>query len=200
MTSLDFQSLYRLSDPLANSPLRLAPDPEWADHEKSTRLFRGKWAPLTPVVLRTSMGGQPRDFLWTTFPPLLCVSQTVVDLLERQKLTGWSTYPVEVHGREGQPLTGYHGFAITGRGGSRDRSRSEIIIKPPPAPRGKSYQVYKGLYFDESQWDGSDIFLVDGRKVVTQQVCDEFRRAKVTNVRFTSLTDVETDVYLDRYS
>ena len=59
--------------------------------------------------------------------------------------------------------------------------------------------MYKGFYFDESQWDGSDIFLVGGHKVVTLPVQKAFKRAKVSNVRFTPLMEVEIDVYLDRF-
>lgn len=96
-------------------------------------------------------------------------------------------------------LPEYFGFAVTGRGGESKRDRSEVVTKPPPVPGGKPYQVYKGLYFDESQWDGSDIFLVDAKIVVTKAVRDAFKQSKISNVLFTCLIDVETDVLLDKY-
>jgi hypothetical protein len=145
------------------------------------------------------MGRQATDFVWCSLTPVVVISERVVELLQQHRFTGWATYPVEVYGRQGEPLHGYLGLAIIGRAGKQDRSRSTIITKPAPVPGGKSYQVYKGFYFDESQWDGSDIFLADGLKIITLPVQKAFRRTKVSNVRFTPLMDVEIDVYLDRF-
>ena len=109
-------------------------------------------------------------------------------------------YPVEVFGRKGEPLPKYHGLSVIGPDCVRDRSRSQIVDKPPPVDGGRGYQVYHGLYFDENQWDGSDFFRVLGiATVVTDKVYRIFKRAKVTNVRFTPLTEVEIDVKLDDY-
>jgi len=169
--------------------------------EQAWKLFRGKFKPEHPLRLSAYQGGQATDFLWTAFPPLVCISSRVVELLTEHRITGWATYPVEVYGREGEPLPGYHGFSVTGPECKRDRSRSQIIEKPPPSPRGQSYQVYKGLYFDESQWDGSDIFLVRpfGGIVVTEKVYKLFKRNRVSNVRLIPLPKVEIDVILDEY-
>jgi len=93
-------------------------------------LFGGEWQPPEPVAFKAYMGGSPADFLWTGFPPLFCVSQRVIDLLEENQFTGWSTYPVEVYDRHGGKLPGYHDFAITGSAVRRDLSRSQIITKP----------------------------------------------------------------------
>jgi len=146
------------------------------------------------------MGGSPDDFLWAGLTPLVCISQRVVDLLEENQFTGWSTYPVEVYDRHGEKLPGYHGLAITGSAGREDLSRSQIITKPARTPTSKPYDVYRGLYFDESKWDGSDIFCILGTstKVVTQSVQAAFVRAKVNNVRFERLTEVETSVAMHR--
>jgi hypothetical protein len=124
----------------------------------------------------------------------------VVGLLAAQAITGWATYAVEVYDRKGHLLPGYHGFAITGPECRQDRSRSEIVSKPPPVPSGRGHQVYRGLFFDESQWDGSDLFWVEGMTVATQAVYSAFRKAKVSNARFTRLTEVEIRVMLDKYA
>ncbi|BCX04396.1 MAG: hypothetical protein KatS3mg053_2334 [Candidatus Roseilinea sp.] len=57
------------------------------------------------------------------------------------------------------------------------------------------------MYFDESQWDGSDFFLVQPLNsiAVTEKVYRLFKRAKVTNVRLTPLIQVELDVTLDQF-
>jgi hypothetical protein len=66
---------------------------------------------------------------------------------------------------------------------------------------GEPYQVYKGLFFYEEDWDGSDIFRVSnfGGTVVTGKVDKIFKQAKVTNVKLTPLPEVERDVLLDKY-
>jgi hypothetical protein len=137
-------------------------------------------------------GGQATDFLWSQSVWLICISQRTVDLLGEYQITGWSTYPVEIFDRKRNPLPDYHGFAVTGPVCDLDRSRSTLIDKPPPVPGGKGYQVYRGLYFSESQWDGSDMFWIDRcGQVVTDRVYQLFRRHKISNVKFTPLIEDE---------
>jgi len=121
-----------------------------------------------------------------------------VDVLSQHSFKGWSVYPVEVYGRKGEPIPDYYGFAITGRGGEVDISRSQLVTKPAPTERGRPYQVYLGMYFHPEQWDGSDLFFVNGHRVVQERVVKAFKRAKISNVQFISLPDVELDAYLYR--
>lgn len=199
---LDYTALFELADPLASRPLRLMGDEPYSDEmtsEQAWLLFRGKLKLEKPLKLGAYRGRLAADFLWTSFPPLVCVSSRVVNLLLANEVTGWDAYPVEVFDRKGQLLPDYHGFSITGPACCRDRSRSQVITKLNAA--GRATQVYKGLYFDESQWDGSDFFLVRpfGGIVVTEKVYRLFKRAKVTNVRLTPLTEVELDVMLNQF-
>ena len=197
----DYSALFRLYDPLANRPLRLTTEGEsnWLSLEQAAALSRGELSLQHPLRLRAYMGGQVTDFLWSDLASLVVISRKVVELLRDRAFTGWATYPVEVYDRKGEPLVDYFGLAITGRAGKQDRTRSRILTKPAPAPGGQPYQVYRGFYFDESQWDSSDIFLADGFKVVTLPVQKAFKRARVSNVHFTPLADVEIDVFLDRF-
>ncbi len=200
--SLDYSNLYDFSDPMAGRPLRLGKTgySDWLTEEQAWLLFRGQLKLADPLRLGAYRGGHPSDFLWSGFPPIVCVSQRVVDLLTEHKVTGWSVYPVQLFGRKGEPLAGYHGFSVIGPECRRDRSRSQIVTKPPTAPGGMSYQVYKGLYFDESQWDGSDFFRVRGTAtVVTEKVYRLFKKAKVSNVRLIPLAEVEIDLFLDQF-
>ena len=194
-----YTGLYQLHDPLANRPFRLDPiDEDWIHKLDACALFQGKFQPVKPVTLKAAMGGQATDFLWSRLPPLVCVSERVIALLNKYKFSGWSTYPVKVYDRKNNYLDGYYGFAVTSSVGEDkkdiDISRSQIVTKPPIVPGGKSYMVYKGLYFDESKWDGSDIFRLIGYIIVTSQVREMFKKEKITNVRFDSLIDHESDV------
>ena len=179
--SIDYRTLFELYDPLANRPLRLRQkEYDWISAEQAGALFAGRLSKLEhPLRLYAYMGGQATDFLWSA-TALICISRRVVTLWKEHGFTGWGVYPVAVYDRKGESLSDYFGFAVTGPRIKRDRSRSEIVIKPPPVPGGKSHQVYKGLYFNEKEWDGSDFFLVGGAIVVTQSVRDACKRAKIS--------------------
>ena len=66
---------------------------------------------------------------------------------------------------------------------------------PAPTERGRPYQVYRGVYFHPEQWDGSDLFFVNGHRVVRDTVVKAFKRAKISNVQLTPLPDEEIDVF-----
>jgi hypothetical protein len=199
---LDYDKLYCLDDPLTSRPLRLSDEgySDWLTKGQAIELFRGRLELDTPLKLGAYRGGQATDFLWSGLIPLVCIIDRVVEILRTNKITGWSTYPVEVYGRNGEHLPGYHGFSVTGNDCRRDRSRSEILSRQA-VPGGEPFDVYKGLYFYEDDWDGSDIFVVHkyGGIVVTEKVNRLLKRSKVTNVKMTPLTEVERDVYLDKY-
>jgi hypothetical protein len=200
--TLDFSRFYELFDPLASRPLRLRPEgyTNWLTKDKAIEFFRGRLGLDFPLKLGAYMGGQATDFLWSGLIPLICISNRVVELLQMNGISGWGTYPVEVYGRKGDPLPGYHGFAVTGSECRRDRSRSKVITKQA-VPGGKPFDVYKGLYFYEEDWDKSDLFIVRryGGIVVTDKVYKILKQTKVTNVKLIPLPEVERDVYLDKY-
>lgn len=203
-TSLSFDKIYELRDPLGNRALRLTwfDDCNWMTKQMAASLFRGELStPPQTLRLHGYMGGQPMDFLWAGMVSIVCISERVMEMLTTNHITGWSTYPVEVYDRKGNFLLDYHGFAITGRVGDRDRSRSEVIEVPVYPGSKKSRKVYKGFFFDESSWDGSDFCTIPGTyyRIVTQAVHDVFKRNKVNNVRLMRLTDVEISVSLDEF-
>jgi hypothetical protein len=190
---VNYSELYLFEDPFSNRWLRIKPLPEWVNEELADRLAYGQLKPSKPVVFRGFMGGPVADILWTSLPPMVCISEKVVNLLEENRFNGWSTYPVEVSDRKGNTLTDYHGFAIMSYAGERDRSRSPIIEREPIALGGKVRKVYKGFYFDENKWDGADIFRVHTSwLVVTKAVRDAFIKSKIRNVEFIALPDEET--------
>ena len=196
-TFLDHSEFSKLTDPLATRPFRLSIRNycEWLTREQAWLLFRGELRLEEPLRLGAYQGGSPSDFLWAGLTHIVCISTRVAKLLTENEVTGWDTYPVTIFDREGKLVPGYSGFSVVGPACRWDRSRSQIVDKPPPVPGGMGYQVYRGLYFDEAQWDGSDFFLVQrlNRTVVTAMVATLFKRKKVYNARLTPLPDVETD-------
>jgi hypothetical protein len=199
---LNFNNFYELADPLASKPLRLSPEgySEWLTKENAIELFRARLNLETSLRLGAYMGGQATDFLWAGLIPLVCISTRVYELLRINNISGWATYPVEVFGRKGEPLPGYCGLAVTGNECRRDRTRSQVITKQA-VPGGKPFEVYKGLYFFEEDWDGSEIFIVRsfGGTIVTEKVKKIFKQAKVTNVKLTPLPEIERQVLLDKF-
>jgi len=196
---LSFDDVYVLHDPLANQPLRLDP-PDEVSKGTLEGLFRGEMTLSEPLELRASMGGRAMDILWGMVIPVIVISSRVVALFQEHGFTGWSTYPVRVFGRKGEPIEGYHGFAVTGRVGYRVFELSKIVITPPAVPTGPPRQMVRGLYFDRSAWDGSDIFLMPEADLIfiRGRVKKTLNKAKIRNIRFVSVHDWELPAYAYR--
>jgi hypothetical protein len=193
LNTVDYTTLFKLSDSFANRPFRLHVESNFIHTPEAVSLFYGEWQPPEPVVFKAYMGGQATDIMWSGFIPLFCISSRVVKVLEENKFTGWSLYPAKVFDHKGNELPDYHGFSVTSYAGKQDLRRSEIITKPPMTTNGEPYNVYKGFYFEDEKWDGSDIFRVySSHKIVTKKVKEAFKRAKIVNVMFTQLLEDET--------
>ncbi len=194
---LKTETIFELSDPMAVEPFRLRsrlPGDAMAESVNVELLSRGKTKLKNPIQFDASQGLKATDFLWTQLVTPVCVAERVIRILKENEISGWSTYPVEVFDQEGKPQPNFHGLAVIGAVCEADYSRSAVVTKPPPAPRGRSYDVYKGLYFDENQWDGSDLFWVGGVRVVVDKVKRIFEQNKVENVRITPLAEREIRV------
>jgi hypothetical protein len=198
--AINYQNLFHLSDPLANQPYRITTvesQKSWINSKMVFLLFTGQMQPSEPVILKPAMGGRPMDILWSDFPPILCVSQKIIDLFNKNKFKGWGTYPVKIYDKQDVLLPGYYGFSVISTVGEYDVSRSKIIVKPPPIPKGKPMEMYKGLYFDESKWDGSDIFRVEAaRIIITKAVKDALQKEKIRNIELEPLDEYETLTFM----
>lgn len=194
---LDYRALFELSDPMAIEPYRLRsrlPSDSSKGGVNLDRLSQGAFQPRAPIQFDVAQGSETCDMLWTQLVTPVCISERVVRLLQQNEVSGWSTFPVEVLDNNGRLLADYHGLSVTGAVCFADYSRSTVITKPPPAPRGRSYDVYRGLYFDAEEWDGSDMFWVGRVRVVVEKVKKVFEQNKVSNVCFTLLTEREIRV------
>ncbi|MHB0935364.1 MAG: hypothetical protein ACYDCO_16640 [Armatimonadota bacterium] len=190
-----FDQLFELHDPLANRAFRGG----WESDEDACALLRAEDVPTTPPVIPWYMGGAtPSDIIWTGMGYPLIVSQRVADLLTANGLIGWETYDVIITGKDGSRIPGYHGIAIHGRCGRTDLSRCQIVLKEYP---GGWYPSFKGCYFDPDSWDGSDFFMetpdakgnASATKFITARVWKAFRKAKIANLQYERLDEVEVD-------
>jgi hypothetical protein len=145
------------------------------------------------------MGGQePGDVIWTTSAAPLIIHERVVELLTHSALTGWSTYPVEVHSKSGRVVPGYAGLAVSGRCGPVDISRSAIGLRQMP---GGWFPYFRGHFFVPDTWDGSDLFMaapdhlgkVSTMRFLSARGRQVLRGAKVRNLSLIRLTESQTD-------
>ena len=199
----DYDDLFVMSDPGASRPLWLtsSKDPRfWVEsfYELVVGLYRGEAVSGIPIQLHHFRGGEPTDVMWSDYPPIVVISQRVIDLLTGEGLSGWGTYSVDVHDKQGEILPAYRGLVILGRAGMDDLERGTLISKPPKVEGGTPYEVLRGTYFKDDYWDGSDFCIMGkgGYPVVTRRVVNTFKRAGIRNVKFVPLRDEETDIGL----
>lgn len=147
---------------------------------------------LDGVKLEWTMGSvQPSDIVKATTAAPIFISNRVQELLSAGEFSGWQTYPVEVFGRDGIQFHGYQGLAVHGRCGAIDSARSVPFDKAMPAG---TFTWFRGLYFDPSTWDGSDIFMpaeAVGWIFVVESVRNALIASRVKNVVLTPLDQVE---------
>jgi len=183
-----FNSVFWLGEPLTSQHFRATLEID-AD---PTALTRNEIQPPGAIESRWVMGRRlPADLIWTDDATPLLLSARVVSLFRQHELTGWSTYEIDLFGKNGEPIPGYHGLSVTGRCGPIDNSMSKKVPKQFPA---KVSTVWQGLYFDPSTWDGSSIFMPEGGWgyiLITEAVKRALETAKVKNVAFTCLEEVE---------
>ena len=155
-------------------------------------LTRGEMTPTEPVELRWFVGRRvPGDFVWTGMAVLGVVSDKVVSVLRKSFCSGWSTYPVRLYDDADNLMTGFHGFAVHGRCGPMQLERSVHV----EADKGAGRDAYRGLFFDESGWDGSDIFVPSDRSgmvFVLERVRSVLLQVKITGARFERVDQYDT--------
>jgi hypothetical protein len=192
---VDFSTLYAVSDPLGTRAFRAE---FGASSDAAFAYSRGDSAPQGSVPVSWFMGSKtPGDVIWSSLVAPLVVHSRVVDALVEARITGWSTYAVQVASGAGEPVPGYVGLAIHGRCAARDLSRSEIVLKKYP---GGWSPEFRGHFFPPESWDGSDLFMQHAcsgsqtscHRFATDRVRRVLRKAKISNLAFTPLSDVQT--------
>jgi hypothetical protein len=188
--SFDYRRFYALGEGFKRGAFRAhtlgnIPDP--------LALTRGEIVPSEPIRFHHDEGRRLYDLVGTTWALLKLVSDRVKSVLAENRFTGWTTYPVEIYDRRGEPVGGYNGFAVTGRCGPIDESLSSVLTLPPAVPAGEALPHRIGLRFQPEAWDGSDVFSPDGTAwaFVTEPVRDALVQAKATNLTLTRITEVE---------
>jgi hypothetical protein len=135
---------------------------------------------------------RPEDVIWTTLGLPLLISDRLLAILRDGRFTGWDVTPVELRGKKGEIVSGYHFVRVRGRCGPIDYGQSKKVDKIYP---GGVFPAWKGLFFDAATWDGTDIFMASGAgyKFVVEAVRNALQEAKVRNVSCEPLDEVEIE-------
>ncbi len=146
-----------------------------------------------PVVFRQTDGTKFFDFITTRTGIYYLMTEILFNKMIDSGIKGLVHLPIKLFDKNQNLVNGYTGLSITGRCGAIDYTKSKIIEKKT-VPNGPSSRYYIGLYFDESSWDGSDIFISEETVMVicTSKVKDLFKALKIKHVRFTSCDEFET--------
>lgn len=187
---VNFDKLFEMSEGSTYGALHLIPRDDIADPQA---ILKAEVLPESPVILDYHFGGKPRDVISAGSVHIKAFADRVVETLREGGFTGWATYPVEIYGKNKERIEGYQGFAVTGRCGPIDDSKSPLESCEPRVPGGRRVQRRVGMYFDQQTWDGSDIFMPEqcGFVFVVERVKRALEKTKVKNFSFTRLTEIE---------
>jgi len=103
-----------------------------------------------------------KDFTWSWLSDLL-VSHKVLDIFERNQVTGFETKPVKVVYPDKIKARPPHLFEllVTGWGGLAAPAAGVSLVEWCPACGYKSYSIAEpSRAIDPTAWDGSDLFMV----------------------------------------
>lgn len=183
-----FEGLYRIGEKPGSRAFRASLG---IGRSEALDLLEGAADYSGTLSARWAMGAAtPDDVVWTRLAAPILLSERVINALRAKSITGWSAIPVELHGKDGRRFPPYYFIRINGRCGPIDITRSTKIDRIYP---GGIRPVLRGLYFDPSTWDGSDIFLPASTtfKIAISPVKELFEDLRVKNISFTRLDEVE---------
>jgi hypothetical protein len=102
------------------------------------------------------------------------ISEKLKTGLEKNNITGWSSYPIEIEGIE----AAYFGFHVTGKGGRVTKFDKDGLVP-----------MFEPIQWDQTKWDGSDIFNIDDTGIIalTAKAAEILNKFKIKNMYIESL-------------
>ena len=147
------------------------------------------------ICVKVVRGGRLGDRMFAAFG---VVSRNFVDVLQACEATGYAACPIRAFAahRANENIPGCFLLKLLGRGGHLDLERSyrdprdrEIESRYPNLRGSKRYI---GIYMNDAEWDGSDVFAIPELGIamfVVERVAQAIRKAKLRNVRLTKNTE-----------
>ncbi|GLX65659.1 hypothetical protein MU1_00030 [Paenibacillus glycanilyticus] len=192
----DYDKLFKCSDIDSTRPFKAGIE---ADFDYSCALLRGDITPSETIEVRHLRGTHtPALAIHTGFSLLL--HDSIIETFIQNQITGWKPFRITLYGKNDEIIPNYSGISILGRCNPLDYHRSGIVHKEYP---GGIFPRFKGSYFKDDAWDGTDIFMdnPDERgytlnQYVSVRVKDIFTSFKIKNLQLTKLTETEIDVMI----
>ena len=191
--TLDFSQLWRLNSELKATSVwleRVEKDPP--GEQLPSKVLLGEADPPSPCVFKVFQGRTVCDELPTSALFYRVYSEAFFDVLEREHLTGWSSYAVEVRGLPRKYADAhYRGLIVKGRCGPIDETQFRSATKLAIPPYVRPTPIFVGTYFDPNSWDGSDIFTAQGSAALTltHRAKQALERARLRGVGFERLNN-----------
>lgn len=135
--------------------------------------------PLKCLVRKKSFG----DMIWT-YPTHCFISERLLGLFKDEGLTGFETKSANMKlVFEHDPADRiFHQLIVTGWGGVADPRSGIVQVPSDRSKHAYSTPTDSSFIFDESQWDGSDFFLIfplTGSRFVSARVIGLLEKFKV---------------------
>src|SRR5574343_620895 len=188
---MNLNNLYIFDSTISNLPVTISN--ENLNWEINCGIVRGDYTGVVlPVIFKQISGKIWTDILNPNSVSMYVVSQRFIELLEKNKITGWRGYPVTIIDKEGKSVVGYVGFSIIGRSGPVDYSKA-VIYEKQLVHNGAKTKYYKGLYIDMNKWDVSDFFIPEGTLniIISEKAMRLIKKYKITNVNIQNITEYE---------
>lgn len=162
-----------------------------ASNKLLKNFLRGVSTPKREIVFKVEEGARFTDVLGNG-ELILIVSQKFVDVLSSAGFLGWHTYPIKLYDKSNTLISKpVFGIGITGRAGPIDKKRGVVWTKLPHSKRRVPGR--NGLYFNTSNWDGSDIFMLEDANyvLITRRVAEALEKAKLSGFKAKPVSDVK---------
>jgi hypothetical protein len=184
-----------LSSTFQASSIGLKEDPS-DDISVYDRLIKGKYEGIAfPVNFKQEYGRNLADIIDTGWAGFYLISDRLKDILEKNHLTGWKTFPIKLYDKKEKEISGYYGFSVTGMCGNLTFKDSDIIEKKL-IPSGPLCRFYKGVHINLDEWDNCDFFtpVNSSRTIVTRGAAEILKKNKISNLNLQNLTEIETTI------
>ncbi|SHN45106.1 hypothetical protein [Chitinophaga sp. CF418] len=159
------------------------------------KFLRGELDLDAPIHFSKNMGKKKYDAIHGGDVGVQLFHNRLFEAFKSENVTGYHAIPALINLKEGV-LEDYSCLVIAGRASGIDDYKGEIVRKGPFVAGGQPDYFKKGIYFDETTWDGSDIFLLDGKLfiAVTPKVKGIIEKLRMTNIDLKGIEEEEIPV------
>ncbi len=188
---VDYSDFFVMKEASKPDAVRLD-EPRGAVGNRANEVATGAWLPEEPLRFVQYEGKVWYDLVGSQYPALRLFSKRILDAFSAAGVTGWEAAQVVVANKARKPVSSnYALFVVTGRSGPIDNSLSvqtDWLLRGKPT--GK--KVWKGRFFQDGTWDGSDVFAPSGTAFffVTSKVKAVLEQEQATNIRLEPISEV----------